>query len=59
VFAVPHPDAIYRVGLELSAHPANEETPWITAPTGAGFTINFDTAQTLTVRWSVCRGGLN
>lgn len=59
VFAVPQPDTNYRVGLELGAHPANDEPPWTTARTAAGFTINFNSVQTMSVRWSVARGGVN
>jgi len=54
-FEVPYTDDSYQVALEVSDRPANDETPWITAKTGAGFTINFQTAQTLTVTWLATR----
>jgi hypothetical protein len=49
------PNSSYRVHLEVGAAPAGQEVPFVTAKTGAGFTINFTSAQTLTVNWSVVR----
>lgn len=45
----------YSVALELSGRPVNDETPWITVKGVAGFTINFQTAQTLTATWRITR----
>lgn len=45
----------YDVLWELDARPVNDETPWITAKLVTGFTINFNTAQTLGLSWAVRR----
>jgi hypothetical protein len=55
VFNDAYPNNAYRVHLELDAAPAGQEVPFVTAKTGAGFTINFTSAQTLTANWSVVR----
>lgn len=55
VFEVPYfPGGFvdYQVTLEVDARPTNDETPWITGKSETGFTINFQTAQTLNVRWA-------
>lgn len=54
-FDVPFSDASYQVSLELDSRPANDETPWITLKAGAGFRVNFQTAQTLTATWRATR----
>lgn len=54
-FDVEHPDANYTVLVECRARPVNDETPWITGKLATGFTINFQTAQTLECVWSVFR----
>lgn len=54
-FDVPQPDDSYQVAFELDDRPANDEVPWVTAKTASGFTINFNTAQTLGVSWQVTR----
>jgi len=50
-----HPDTSYLVSFELGAAPVNQDTPWITAKTTSGFTINFSSAQTMAVGWTVTR----
>lgn len=55
VFDLPFSDGSYQVSFEVDSRPVNDETPWITAKTGAGFTVNFQTAQTLTVTWLATR----
>ena len=55
VFDLPFSDADYQVSFEVDSRPDNDETPWITAKAGTGFTINFQTAQTLTVTWLATR----
>lgn len=55
VFTAPMSDASYVVTFELDAQPTNDEVPWITAKTAAGFTINFSTVQTLGCRWHATR----
>jgi hypothetical protein len=55
VFDIPFSDADYLVSLELPSRPANDETPWITLKAATGFTINFQTAQTMTIEWVVTR----
>jgi hypothetical protein len=47
--------AAYDVALEMTSQPVNDEAPWVTGKLATGFTINFGTAQTLTVNWSVRR----
>jgi len=54
-FDIPLSDASYEVSLELPSRPVNDETPWVTIKAVTGFTINFQTAQTMTVRWAVTR----
>jgi hypothetical protein len=54
-FAIPHPDTSYFVAFELDSRPVNDETPWITNKLVTGFTINFNTAQTLNAGWEVRR----
>jgi hypothetical protein len=55
VFDLPFSDGDYTVNFELDSRPTNDETPWITGKAGTGFTVNFQTAQTLTVTWQVTR----
>lgn len=55
VFPAPMSSAAYTVSFELDTQPVNDEVPWITAKTAAGFTINFASAQTLGVRWMATR----
>jgi hypothetical protein len=50
----PHPDNQYSVAVELDGSPGGE-TPWVTAKTTTGFTLNFDTPQTLGAAWTVAR----
>ena len=47
--------ADYDVVLELDGHPVNEDTPWVTLKLATGFTINFNSAQTLNVSWTIRR----
>ena len=54
-FDIPQPDDNYQVAFELDDRPANDEVPWVTAKVASGFTINFNTAQTLGVSWQVTR----
>lgn len=54
-FDIPQSDAVYDVGLELPSRPVNDESPWVTAKATTGFTINFQTAQTMVVGWKVAR----
>jgi hypothetical protein len=54
-FQTPQPDALYTVGIETDARPTNDEVPWITNKTAAGFDVNFNTNQTLGVTWTVHR----
>ena len=54
-FDIPQPDDNYQVAFELDARPANDEVPWVTGKVASGFTINFNTAQTLGVSWQVTR----
>jgi len=54
-FDIPMSDASYQVDLELPSRPVNDETPWITAKAVTGFTINFQTAQTMTCLWQATR----
>lgn len=54
-FDIPQTDNGYRVDLELDARPANDEVAWITNKLATGFTINFNTAQTLNVGWRTTR----
>jgi hypothetical protein len=53
-FVDPQPDGNYNVQLELGASPGAENY-WITAKTGAGFTINFTAPVTLGADWSAVR----
>lgn len=55
VFDIPQPDGLYDVALEVDDQPVNDETPWVTAKVGTGFTINFATNQTLNVGWRATR----
>lgn len=55
VFDVPMSDADYVVDLELPSRPTNDETPWVSVKAATGFTINFFTAQTMTVSWTATR----
>ena len=55
VFASPQPDTSYTVDLELQSHPANEDSWWITGKATSGFTVNFNTAQTVNAIWTVQR----
>jgi len=50
----PHPDTNYTVAVELGSSPSGE-TPWVTLKTTTGFTLNFDTPQTITGTWTVAR----
>lgn len=54
-FTLPQPDDAYTVSLELSDFPNNGEPPFLTLKSANGFTISFNTAQTLDVRWVVLR----
>lgn len=54
-FDIPMSDDDYVVDLELPSRPANDEVPWITLKGASGFTINFNSAQTMTVEWRVTR----
>lgn len=54
-FDIPFSDANYEVSLELPSRPVNDESPWVTLKATTGFTINFQTAQTMTVRWLATR----
>lgn len=55
VFAIPMPDATFDVHVELPSRPVNDETPWVTGKATTGFTLNFQTAQTMVVRWTAVR----
>lgn len=57
VLPAEQPDTNYRITLELDGVTVNQDTPWITAKTTTGFTINFSFNQTLTVYWAVIRKG--
>ena len=54
-FDIPFTDADFQVDLELPSRPANDETPWVTLKLATGFTVNFQTAQTMTVLWTATR----
>lgn len=54
-FDVPFSDAVFDVFLELDTRPVSDESPWITAKAATGFTINFFSAQTMSVRWRTFR----
>ena len=54
-FDLPFSDGSYQVSLEVDSRPVSDETPWVTGKAGVGFTINFQTAQTLTVTWLAVR----
>lgn len=54
-FDIPYTDADYTVSLELPSRPANDESPWVTVKATTGFTINFQSAQTMTVAWTATR----
>ena len=54
-FDIPLPSNDYSVYVECPSRPVNDETPWITGKLATGFTINFNTAQTMTVQWVVTR----
>lgn len=54
-FGVDHPDANYDVSFELPSRPVNDETPWVTLKAVTGFTLNFQTAQTLDARVVITR----
>lgn len=54
-FPVAHPDTEYTVSLELDDGPANNEVPWVTTKTTAGFQIHFSANQTLGVQWVATR----
>ena len=56
VFKIPKSNTNYQVNLTPDARPNNDETPWITNKLVTGFTINFQTAQTLNVDWKVSLG---
>jgi hypothetical protein len=57
-FDIPMSDADYQVDLELPSRPVNDETPWVTAKAVTGFTINFQTAQTMTCLWQATRSNV-
>ena len=54
-FDIPFSDGNYQVSFEVDSQPVNDETPWVTGKAGTGFTLNFATAQTLTVAWLATR----
>tara|TARA_Y100000310_G_scaffold194428_2_gene194430 strand:+ start:18471 stop:19736 length:1266 start_codon:yes stop_codon:yes gene_type:complete len=54
-FDIPQSDTNYDVGIELPSRPAGDESPWITAKATTGFTINFFSAQTMTLGWKATR----
>ena len=54
-FDIPFSDGNYQVAFEVDSQPVNDETPWVTGKAGAGFTVNFATAQTLTLSWLATR----
>lgn len=54
-FKIPMSDASYTVQMTPNARPANDETPWYTNKLATGFTINFNSAQTLDIDWRVER----
>lgn len=54
-FDVPQSDTAYRVDYELDGRPANDEVLWTSNKLATGFTINFNTAQTLNVGWRTMR----
>jgi hypothetical protein len=54
-FDIPFSDADYQVAVEVDSRPANDETAWVTGKATTGFTINFNTAQTLTATWRATR----
>ena len=51
----PQPNSQYVVTLEPDTAPTGGGTPWVSAKTAAGFTINFAVPQTMTVYWSAAR----
>ena len=58
VFDVPFSDNAYQVSLELDSRPASDETAWVTLKGASGFTINFQSAQTLSVNWKASRSDM-
>jgi len=54
-FDIPFSDTDFQVFLEMPSQPANDETPWISNKAVTGFRINFATAQTMSVGWTVTR----
>ncbi len=54
-FDIPQSDTAYDVGIELPSRPAGDESPWITAKATTGFTINFQSNQTMTLGWKATR----
>lgn len=54
-FDIPFSDGTFQVAVEVDSQPANDETPWVTAKAGTGFTINFASAQTLVATWRATR----
>jgi hypothetical protein len=55
VLSPAHPDTSYQVSFMLLGASSGEEVPWVTAKTAGGFTINFTSAQSLSLEWSVSR----
>lgn len=53
-FVADHPDTSYTVSIELTGS-SGGEAPWVTGKAVGGFTINFDTAQNMTVYWAAMR----
>lgn len=51
----PQPDNSYNVLLTVDAATASTEVPWVSSKTASGFDINFTSAQTLNVTWTLIR----
>jgi len=57
VLDVPLGHSDYQVCLEMDSRPVGDETPWVSLKSGLGFSVNFQSAQTLTVKWALFRYG--
>lgn len=55
ILDIPLSDSDYFVGIEVPSRPAGDETPWVTSKAATGFTVTFQTAQTMTVNWFLAR----
>jgi hypothetical protein len=55
ILDMPLSGSDYFVGVEVPSRPAGDETPWVTSKSSTGFTVTFQTAQTMTVNWFLVR----